>query len=72
MLMLVVGFLHNFINYICYIKTNVFNVGTQIFMYLFTQQGTASVKEFYNRNHRWTEGLISAAKVVGLGARFLV
>ncbi|KFM62103.1 Huntingtin-interacting protein 1, partial [Stegodyphus mimosarum] len=35
-------------------------------------KGTASVKEFYNRNHRWTEGLISAAKVVGLGARFLV
>lgn len=35
-------------------------------------KGTASIKEFYNRNHRWTEGLISAAKVVGLGARFLV
>ncbi|KAG8180177.1 hypothetical protein JTE90_020473 [Oedothorax gibbosus] len=35
-------------------------------------KGTATVKEFYNRNHRWTEGLISAAKVVGLGARFLV
>ncbi|CAL1276978.1 unnamed protein product [Larinioides sclopetarius] len=35
-------------------------------------KGTTSVKEFYNRNHRWTEGLISAAKVVGLGARFLV
>ncbi|XP_035220709.1 huntingtin-interacting protein 1-like [Stegodyphus dumicola] len=35
-------------------------------------KGTASVKEFYNRNHRWTEGLISAAKIVGLGARFLV
>ncbi|GIY04451.1 huntingtin-interacting protein 1 [Caerostris extrusa] len=35
-------------------------------------KGTASVSEFYNRNHRWTEGLISAAKVVGLGARFLV
>ncbi|GFT58908.1 huntingtin-interacting protein 1 [Nephila pilipes] len=35
-------------------------------------KGTASIKEFYNRNHRWTEGLISAAKVVGLGAKFLV
>ncbi|XP_015930383.1 huntingtin-interacting protein 1 [Parasteatoda tepidariorum] len=35
-------------------------------------KGTASIKEFYNRNHRWTEGLITAAKVVGLGAKFLV
>lgn len=36
------------------------------------EKGSASKKEFYSRNHRWTEGLISAAKVVGLGANFLV
>ncbi|XP_075739955.1 huntingtin-interacting protein 1-like [Rhipicephalus microplus] len=36
------------------------------------EKGSASKKEFYSRNHRWTEGLISAAKVVGLGAKFLV
>ncbi|XP_023222023.1 huntingtin-interacting protein 1-like isoform X1 [Centruroides sculpturatus] len=35
-------------------------------------KGSVSVKEFYSRNHRWTEGLISAAKVVGLAAKFLV
>lgn len=35
-------------------------------------KGTASVKEFYKRNHRWTEGLLSAAKAVGFGAKFLV
>jgi huntingtin interacting protein 1 len=32
----------------------------------------AAVKEFYQRNHRWTEGLISAAKVVALAAKMLV
>ena len=32
----------------------------------------AAVKEFYQRNHRWTEGLISAAKVVALAAKLLV
>lgn len=37
-----------------------------------TFQGTASTKEFYKRNHRWTEGLISAAKAVGSGAKFLL
>ncbi|XP_077535444.1 huntingtin-interacting protein 1-like [Haemaphysalis longicornis] len=36
------------------------------------EKGSASKKEFYSRNHRWAEGLISAAKVVGLGAKFLV
>uniref|UniRef100_A0A147BSL9 Putative actin-binding protein n=2 Tax=Ixodes ricinus TaxID=34613 RepID=A0A147BSL9_IXORI len=36
------------------------------------EKGSASKKEFYSRNHRWTEGLISAAKVVGIGANFLV
>ncbi|XP_044732673.1 huntingtin-interacting protein 1 isoform X2 [Chrysoperla carnea] len=35
-------------------------------------KGTASAKEFYKRNHRWTEGLISAAKAVGSGAKFLL
>lgn len=35
-------------------------------------KGSVSAKEFYSRNHRWTEGLISAAKVVGLAAKFLV
>jgi len=32
----------------------------------------AAAKEFYQRNHRWTEGLISAAKVVALAAKTLV
>ena len=27
-------------------------------------KGTASEKEFYKRNHRWTDGFISAAKAV--------
>lgn len=35
-------------------------------------KGTASAKEFYKRNHQWTEGLISAAKSVAEGAKFLV
>ncbi|KAJ8043770.1 Huntingtin-interacting protein 1 [Holothuria leucospilota] len=35
-------------------------------------KGTASAKEFYKRHHRWTEGLISAAKLVGVGATHLV
>ncbi|CAG7824331.1 unnamed protein product [Allacma fusca] len=35
-------------------------------------RGSASVKEFYKRNHQWTEGLISAAKSVGIGAKFLL
>lgn len=35
-------------------------------------KGFSSPKEFYKRNHRWTEGLISAAKVVGLGANILL
>ncbi|CAB4015389.1 huntingtin-interacting 1-like [Paramuricea clavata] len=34
--------------------------------------GSASAKEFYKRHHRWTEGLISAAKAVGWGAKVLV
>ncbi|GAV04060.1 hypothetical protein RvY_14398-2 [Ramazzottius varieornatus] len=35
-------------------------------------KGFSSPKEFYKRNHRWTEGLISAAKTVGLGANVLL
>lgn len=35
-------------------------------------KGSASVKEFYKRNHRWTDGLISAAKAVGTAAGFLL
>lgn len=31
-----------------------------------------SVREFYQRNGRWTEGLISAAKVVAVAAKLLV
>lgn len=30
------------------------------------------MKEFYQRNHRWTEGLISAAKTVAADANLLV
>ena len=29
-------------------------------------------QEYYKKNSRWTEGLISAAKAVGLGAKLLV
>lgn len=35
-------------------------------------KGTGSVHEFYKRHHQWTEGLLSAAKAVGLGANVLV
>ncbi|XP_025017223.1 huntingtin-interacting protein 1 isoform X2 [Tetranychus urticae] len=35
-------------------------------------KGSASPSEFYQRNHRWTEGLISASKVVALAAKLLV
>ncbi|XP_067938200.1 huntingtin-interacting protein 1-like isoform X2 [Watersipora subatra] len=35
-------------------------------------RGSASAKEFYKKNHRWTEGLVSAAKAVGWGASTLV
>jgi huntingtin interacting protein 1 len=35
-------------------------------------RGTSSIKEFYKKHHRWTEGLISAAKAVGYGANVLV
>ncbi|KAG5835080.1 hypothetical protein ANANG_G00268340 [Anguilla anguilla] len=35
-------------------------------------RGAASIKEFYARNSRWTEGLISASKAVGWGATQMV
>ncbi|XP_040828757.1 huntingtin-interacting protein 1 isoform X4 [Ochotona curzoniae] len=35
-------------------------------------EGTASPKEFYAKNSRWTEGLISASKAVGWGATVMV
>ncbi len=35
-------------------------------------KGSATAKEFYKRNHQWTEGMISAAKSVATGANFLV
>uniref|UniRef100_A0A8C0YX71 Huntingtin interacting protein 1 n=2 Tax=Canis lupus familiaris TaxID=9615 RepID=A0A8C0YX71_CANLF len=35
-------------------------------------EGTASPKEFYAKNSRWTEGLISASKAVGWGATIMV
>uniref|UniRef100_A0A8C2GPT3 Huntingtin-interacting protein 1-related protein n=1 Tax=Cyprinus carpio TaxID=7962 RepID=A0A8C2GPT3_CYPCA len=35
-------------------------------------RGAASMKEFYAKNSRWTEGLISASKAVGWGATMLV
>uniref|UniRef100_A0AAR2LKZ8 I/LWEQ domain-containing protein n=1 Tax=Pygocentrus nattereri TaxID=42514 RepID=A0AAR2LKZ8_PYGNA len=41
-------------------------------LYSFRNIGAATVKEFYARNSRWTEGLISAAKAVGWGATQMV
>ncbi|XP_012691689.2 huntingtin-interacting protein 1 isoform X2 [Clupea harengus] len=35
-------------------------------------RGAASMKEFYAKNSRWTEGLMSASKAVGWGATVLV
>ncbi|KAM9735600.1 huntingtin-interacting protein 1-related protein-like [Menidia menidia] len=35
-------------------------------------RGAASVREFYAKNSRWTEGLISASKAVGWGATQLL
>ncbi|CAF0927204.1 unnamed protein product [Didymodactylos carnosus] len=35
-------------------------------------RGTATAKEFYTKNHKWTEGLVSAAKNVGLNAKVLI
>ncbi|XP_050536269.1 huntingtin-interacting protein 1 isoform X2 [Daktulosphaira vitifoliae] len=36
------------------------------------QGNEGSAKEFYKRNHQWTEGLISAAKSIGFGAKGLL
>ena len=38
----------------------------------FSQGGNMSAKEFYKKNSRWSEGLISASKQVGMGASVLV
>ncbi|KAF5278472.1 hypothetical protein FQA39_LY05961 [Lamprigera yunnana] len=35
-------------------------------------RGTATAKEFYKRNHRWTDGFISAAKAVAVAAKFFL
>lgn len=35
-------------------------------------RGTVSATEFYKRNHQWSEGLISAAKAIAMGANFLL
>lgn len=35
-------------------------------------RGAATMKEFYAKNSRWTEGLISASKAVGWGATMMV
>ena len=35
-------------------------------------RGTSTEKDFYKKNHRWTEGLLSAAKAVGWGATALM
>ncbi|XP_022525964.1 huntingtin-interacting protein 1 isoform X1 [Astyanax mexicanus] len=35
-------------------------------------RGAATIKEFYAKNSRWTEGLISASKAVGWGATMMV
>ncbi|VDN21530.1 unnamed protein product [Gongylonema pulchrum] len=34
--------------------------------------GTVNPNEFYKRNHQWTEGLLSAAKAIGVAATVLV
>uniref|UniRef100_A0AAF5DC24 Phosphatidylinositol-4,5-bisphosphate 4-phosphatase n=1 Tax=Strongyloides stercoralis TaxID=6248 RepID=A0AAF5DC24_STRER len=35
-------------------------------------RGNSSLKEFYKKNHQWTDGLLSAAQAVGVTARVLV
>jgi huntingtin interacting protein 1 len=41
-------------------------------LFLHSFKGTSTVKEFYSKNHKWTEGLVTAAKLVGLGANVLI
>jgi hypothetical protein len=31
--------------------------------FIFHIKGTSTVKEFYSKNHKWTEGLVTAAKL---------
>jgi len=35
-------------------------------------KGGASPKDFYKRNHRWTQGLISGAKAVAIACQALM
>ena len=35
-------------------------------------RGGASPKDFYKRNHRWTQGLISGAKAVAIACQALM
>ncbi|XP_044753596.1 huntingtin-interacting protein 1 isoform X2 [Coccinella septempunctata] len=35
-------------------------------------KGTSKAKEFYKRNHQWTDGFISAAKAVATAAKFIL
>ena len=35
-------------------------------------KGSSNVKEFYQKNNRWTEGLITASKVVAFSCKLLV
>lgn len=35
-------------------------------------KGGASPREFYKRNHRWTEGLLSGAKTVAIACQALM
>ena len=43
-----------------------------LYLFLIYSQGTSTEKDFYKKNHRWTEGLLSAAKAVGWGATALM
>ena len=55
-----------------WVRMPVFSLGIVLSTMLLFSQGSATAKEFYKRHHRWTEGLISAAKAVGWGAKVLV
>ena len=35
-------------------------------------RGSSTAREFYTKNHRWTDGLISAAKAVATAANFFL
>jgi len=47
-------------------------LGLEFHLFVNFVQGTASATEFYKRNHQWSEGLISAAKAIAMGANFLL